>query len=176
MNAKKGQGRYKAWREYNYRKNPNYYKNPFKPIPRKPNRKSILFQKSCTNWRLQKEKEIAEKNIWMQSFYNPIPITFLSPSAFQPNFDNLSSETHSRDKLASHSQASSKKFYLPNRSNSSFQSSAQSTYRSGKYSFIKGPCEQGEFPFRQRLVNVLIKIRRLGINTRDFTKMTIFSD
>ena len=99
LKGKTRAGQMKAWREYNYRKNPNCYKNPFKPLPRKPNKKSILFQKSCTNWRIQKEKEIAEKNVWMQSFYNPIPITFLSPSAFQPDFDNLSSESRSRSKL-----------------------------------------------------------------------------
>ena len=50
QNEKKEIGRLQAWREYNYRKNPNYYKNPFKPLPRKPNKKSILFQKSSTNW------------------------------------------------------------------------------------------------------------------------------
>ena len=71
-----------AWREFNYRKNPNYYKNPFKPLPRKPKKSSILFQKSSLDWRKQKEKQEEEKNYWMESFYPSVSNQFLSPSAF----------------------------------------------------------------------------------------------
>jgi len=41
---------------------------------------------------------------------------------------------------------------------------------------IEEPVKTEVLPFKKRLVNVLFKIRKLKIDTRDFLKEKIFSD
>jgi len=124
---------------------------------------------------MQKEKEEGEKNKWMKSYYNPIPTAFLSPSAFKPDFDYITSNTRTQ-RSANESLTRSRLHGSRSDSNILRDSENQSTYRSGKYSVIDEPVKTGELPFKKRLINVMFKIRRLKIDSRDFTNRKIFND
>jgi len=82
----------KAFSDFNYTKNPNFYKYPFKPMPRKPNTKGILFRKSIKAFKAQYISKEAQRDQWKKTFYMDIPVSYLSPQAFQPDFENLSSD------------------------------------------------------------------------------------